>query len=66
MISKSKNSDGKNQDTRLGDCRYFCLRFRKLEFFCLAEKFVEHSNYFNRLYNYILTDFEAQKFKGLV
>lgn len=66
MVSMKDLSESeiKLSDTRFGDKNFVCFRFRELEFFCFVKKFIQHSNYFNRIYSLMEAEFEAKKHKG--
>ncbi|MFN9908632.1 MAG: hypothetical protein ACK56F_21310 [bacterium] len=63
---KNKSSNNSSNDLRLGDSRHICISLRKFEFFAPVEQFIELSDYFKKLYNYILTEAEAKRHKGAV
>ena len=63
-LKDMSESEKKSVDARLGDKNFVCFRFRELEFFCSVRKFIQHSNYFNRIYSLMEAEFEAKKHKG--
>ena len=52
-----------NEDQRYGDSNFICIRLRKLEFFCPTDKFIQHSEYFTKIYEDNITEQEAARHK---
>jgi hypothetical protein len=57
------NRSEQSNDPRIGDSKFICFRFRKLEFFFPVEVFALHSEYFSNLISYLATENDAQKHK---